>query len=51
MNKPLENQLFEAKKETKKIFNEFYTQSKFEIILIWFLSFLSLGCLFYLTFL
>ena len=40
----LEEQLFEARQETKKVFNEFYEQSKAEIIVIWILSVFAFGC-------
>jgi len=43
MKKQLENQLIEARQETKKVLNELYTESKFEITIIWVLSIFAFG--------
>ena len=40
----LEEQLLEARQETKKVFNEFYEKSKVGITVIWVLSVFALGC-------
>ena len=37
MKKSLENQFVEARENTKKVFDEFYKESKYEIIIIWIL--------------
>ena len=43
MRKSLESQYIEARERTNKIFNDYYIESKYEIVIIWTLAIFAIG--------